>query len=291
MLSVAGLTIPFASAHRAAQAGQKDLAMPPLFQSKTASNAPLVVHGGRPLAGSFEVHAAKNAVLPIMGACLLTAEPVTLHRVPRLSDVEVLLEILGSLGARHEWVGRHSLTVEAAHLRSTEAPYVLVSKMRASFEVFGPLLARMGEARVAMPGGCVIGPRPVDQHVKAFRALGVSLSEEGGDFHAVRERPLSGRFVFDLKTVGGTRNAVMAAALGSGRVVLENCALEPEVVDLANFLNGLGARVRGAGTPTIEVEGVERLGGGEYTVIPDRIDAAPSCSRPPPLGGSSPWSG
>jgi UDP-N-acetylglucosamine 1-carboxyvinyltransferase len=247
--------------------------MPPLFQSKTMSSAPLVIRGGRPLEGEIEVLAAKNAALPIIIGSILSPEPVVLHGVPRLADVEVILEIVASLGTRYEWSGAHTLNLHTPELTSIEAPYSLGSKMRASFEVLGALLARAGEALVSMPGGCVIGPRPVDQHVKALRMMGATLTEDGGDFHAIRERPLSGRVVFDIQTVGGTRNAILAATLGSGRVTLENVALEPEVIDLANFLNSLGAKISGAGTTVIEIEGVSRLHGGEYTIIPDRMEA------------------
>jgi UDP-N-acetylglucosamine 1-carboxyvinyltransferase len=247
--------------------------MPPLFESKVMSNAPLAIRGGRPLTGRLEVYPAKNAALPVIVASLLSSEPITLHGVPRLADVECILEIVATLGAKWEWLGRHSLRIHTPELTAIEAPYALVSKMRASFVVLGAVLARAGEARVSMPGGCAFGPRPVDQHVKAFRAMGATVVEEGGDFHALRDRPLTGRFVFDLLTVGGTQNAILAATLGTGLVRLENASIDPDVVDLVEFLNGLGARISGAGTHTIEIEGVERLGGGEYRVIPDRLEA------------------
>lgn len=247
--------------------------MPPLFTSKRMPATPLVIQGGRPLCGELGVNGSKNAALPIVVASLLSAEPVVLHGIPRLSDIEVILEIVASLGARVEWLGHNSLSLHTPELTAIEAPYALVSKMRASILVLGAVLARAGEARVSMPGGCAFGPRPVDQHVKALRALSATVLEEGGDFHAVRDRPLCGRFVFDILTVGGTQNAILAATLGTGIVRLENASIDPDVVDLAGFLNQLGARVRGAGTHTIEVEGVERLGGGEYRVIPDRLEA------------------
>ena len=174
---------------------------------------------------------------------------------------------------RWTWVGPHSLSIQTPAITNTETPYSLVAKMRASFEVLGPLLARAGEARVSMPGGCTFGPRPVDQHVKAFRAMGAAVVEENGDFQVIRDHALSGRVVFDIKTVGGTRNAMMAACLGTGMVRLENCALEPDVIDLANFLNTLGADIRGAGSSSIEIQGVPTLHGGEYRVMPDRIEA------------------
>ncbi|HEX2864946.1 MAG TPA: UDP-N-acetylglucosamine 1-carboxyvinyltransferase, partial [Deinococcales bacterium] len=247
--------------------------MPPLFHSTTMSNAPLIIRGGQPMHGELDIFAAKNAALPIIIASLLTSEPVVLHGVPRLADVEVILQIVATVGTRSEWTGPHTLALHTPELTSTETPYSLGSKMRASFEVLGALLARAGEARVGMPGGCVIGPRPVDQHVKAFRQMGAVLTEDNGYFTAVRPGALGGRVVFDRQTVGGTRNAMLAAALGAGHVTLENVALEPEVVDLANFLNHLGARVRGAGTPEIEIEGVPAMHGGEYRIIPDRMEA------------------
>ncbi len=248
--------------------------MPPLFESRTMSNAPLIIRGGQAIHGSLEVNPSKNAALPILAASLLLSEPVTLHGVPRLSDVEVILEIVGSLGAKYQWVGPHSLTIHTPEITATEAPYSLVSKMRASFNVLGPLLSRAGEARISMPGGCSFGPRPVDQHVKALRAMGVTLAEEGGDFIAVRDRPLSGRFVFDVLTVGGTQNAVCAAVLGEGLVRLENASIDSDVVDLCNFLVSLGAKIAGIGTHTLEVEGVPSLSGGEYHIIRDRLEAA-----------------
>lgn len=247
--------------------------MPPLFHSLTMSNAPLIISGGLPLGGELEIFAAKNAALPIIIASLLTPEPVVLHGVPRLADVEVILQIVQTVGTRFEWTGPHTLCLHTPELTNTETPYSLGLKMRASFEMLGALLARAGEARVGMPGGCVIGVRPVDQHVKAFRQMGATLTEDNGCFTATRSGPLGGRVVFDRQTVGGTRNAMLAAALGAGHVTLENVALEPEVIDLANFLNHLGARVRGAGTPEIEIEGVSTLHGGDYTIIPDRMEA------------------
>ena len=247
--------------------------MPPLFESKNMSNAPLLIRGGTPISGTLEVNPSKNAALPIIVASLLCPEPVTLHGVPRLSDIECILEIVASLGAKWTWQGQHTLTIHTPEITNTEAPYSLVAKMRASFNVLGPLLARAGEARVSMPGGCAFGPRPVDQHIKAFRQMGAAVNESGGDFHVVRDRPLSGRVVFDMLTVGGTQNAMLAAVLGGGTVRLENASIDPDVVDLGNFLNAMGAKVHGLGTHTIEIEGVEALHGGEYHPIRDRLEA------------------
>ncbi len=247
--------------------------MPPLFESKTMSSAPLLIRGGNAISGTLPVNPSKNAALPILAASILCGEPVTLHGIPRLSDVEVILSIVSSLGVKFAWQSEHTLTIHAPEITSVEAPYSLVSKMRASFNVMGPLLARVGEARVPQPGGCTFGVRPVDQHIKALRALGATIVENNGDFIAVRDRPFSGRFVFDLLTVGGTQNAVCAVVLGTGMVRLENCSIDTDVVDLCNFLNTLGAKIRGVGSHTLEIEGVAALTGGEYTVIPDRLEA------------------
>ncbi|AWN24567.1 UDP-N-acetylglucosamine 1-carboxyvinyltransferase [Deinococcus irradiatisoli] len=234
---------------------------------------PLHITGGRPLSGEFAVQPSKNAALPIIVAALLSREPVTLHGIPRLSDIYTILDIVGHLGAQHAWVGPNSVTLHTPEILNTEAPYALVSKMRASFIVMGSLISRAGEATVSMPGGCAFGYRPVDQHVKAFRALGLEMDEEGGNFAALRTRPLSGSYVFEMLTVGATQNAILAATLGSGQVVLENASIDTDVVDMINFLNSLGADIRGAGTNTITVQGVGSLRGGEYRIIPDRIEA------------------
>ncbi len=234
---------------------------------------PLHITGGRPLSGEFAVQPSKNAALPIIVAALLSTEPVTLHGIPRLSDIYTILDIVGHLGAQHAWVGPNSVTLHTPEILNTAAPYALVSKMRASFIVMGALIARAGEATVSMPGGCAFGYRPVDQHVKAFRALGVDMEEEGGNFAAQRPRALSGSYVFEMLTVGATQNAILAAVLGSGQVVLENASIDTDVVDMINFLKSLGADIRGEGSNTITVQGVPSLRGGEYRIIPDRIEA------------------
>lgn len=234
---------------------------------------PLHVTGGRQLGGEIAVQHSKNAALPIIVATLLSSEPITLHGIPRLSDVYTILELMHHLGTRHAWVGPNSLTLHTPEIENTDAPYALVSKMRASFIVLGAILARAGTATVSMPGGCAWGPRPVDQHVKALRALGAEVIEDGGNFFAHREGSLNGSFVFELLTVGGTHNAILAAALGEGTVTLENASIDTDVVDVIEFLNALGARIEGAGTNTITIHGVKELHGGEYTVIPDRIEA------------------
>ncbi|MPY65440.1 UDP-N-acetylglucosamine 1-carboxyvinyltransferase [Deinococcus sp. SDU3-2] len=234
---------------------------------------PLHLVGGRDLSGEIAIQHSKNAALPIIVASLLSREPITLHGIPRLSDVDTILELMAHLGTRAAWTGPNSLTLHTPEILSTHAPYALVSKMRASFIVLGAILARAGEATVSMPGGCAWGPRPVDQHVKALRALGAHLTEEGGDFAATRAGSLSGTFVFEMLTVGGTHNALLASVLGDGVVTLENASIDTDVVDLVHFLNALGAQIEGAGTNTLTVRGVPALRGGEYTVIPDRIEA------------------
>jgi UDP-N-acetylglucosamine 1-carboxyvinyltransferase len=232
----------------------------------------LHITGGRPLQGELRVNTAKNSVLYLILASLLSDEPVVLKDVPRLRDVATILDIVAHFGASVRWQGRDVL-LHAESLVRSEAPYGLVSKMRASFVAMGALLGRCGSARMSMPGGCAFGPRPVDRHIKAFEQLGVQLSEDGGDFVARRLRPLAGRVVFDAPTVGGTQNVILASALGSGEVVIENAALEPEVADLAEMLNRMGARIGGAGTATIEIGGVQRLHGVCYRPLPDRIEA------------------
>ena len=234
---------------------------------------PLHIQGGRPLGGEIAVQHSKNAALPIIVATLLSSEKVTLHGIPRLSDVETILELMAHLGTVHTWIGENSLELHTPEILNTDAPYALVSKMRASFIILGAILARAGQATVSMPGGCAWGPRPVDQHVKALRALGAQVIEDGGNFDARRSGSLNGSFVFELLTVGGTHNAILAATLGDGVVTLENASIDTDVVDLIEFLNTLGADIQGAGTNTITIHGVKALRGGTYTVIPDRIEA------------------
>ena len=234
---------------------------------------PLHVQGGHPLSGEITVQHSKNAALPIIVATLLSREKITLHGVPRLSDVDTILDLMHHLGTSHAWVGENTLELHTPEILNTDAPYALVSKMRASFIVLGAILARAGQATVSMPGGCAWGPRPVDQHVKALRALGAEVVEDGGNFDARRAGSLNGTFVFELLTVGGTHNAILAAVLGDGVVTLENASIDTDVVDLIEFLNSVGADIQGAGTNTIVIRGVPALRGGAYTVIPDRIEA------------------
>jgi len=232
----------------------------------------LTINGGTPLRGCFPVNTAKNSALYLMLAALLTDEPVRLREVPKLSDVLVTQEILEHIGASVHWEDC-DVVIHARNIINCEAPYRLVSKMRASFVSMGALLARCGSATVSMPGGCAFGPRPVDRHIKAFQSLGVEIDEVGGEFRALRTQALTGTVQFEAPTVGGTQNVILAAALGSDRVVIENAALEPEIADLANMLNGMGARVSGAGTSTITIDGVERLSGTDYRPVADRIEA------------------
>lgn len=231
----------------------------------------LIINGGNPLAGEIRVNPAKNSALKVMVASLLTDQPVTLEEVPRLRDVEVLLELLSHLGTHYAWEGT-TLHLHTPEIRSIEAPRELVDKMRASFNVMGALLARVGEAMVSMPGGCSFGPRPVDQHLKALTSLGAQIREENGYFHATMAQPAQGRVVYDLPTNGGTEQALMAAALGS-ETVLVNVAQEPEISDLCGFLQMLGAQIEGVGSSILRIRGTRQPAGGRYRIIPDRIEA------------------
>ncbi|HYB41474.1 MAG TPA: UDP-N-acetylglucosamine 1-carboxyvinyltransferase [Candidatus Methylomirabilis sp.] len=233
----------------------------------------LIIEGGSPLAGRVEVSAAKNAALPALCAALLTAEPVILDNVPALADVSTMRSLLERLGAEFSNPEDAGTTVRVARLASHEAPYELVSTMRASVLVLGPLLARGGVARVALPGGCAIGLRPIDQHLKGFQKLGADISIQNGYVEARASRLKGTRITTDLVTVTGTENLMMAAVLAEGTTVLENAAREPEVADLARLLVAMGARVEGAGTERIEIEGVPEIGGARHRIIPDRVEA------------------
>ncbi|UCH27524.1 MAG: UDP-N-acetylglucosamine 1-carboxyvinyltransferase [Trueperaceae bacterium] len=240
--------------------------------TNNASNEALTIQGGTPLSGEVTVKRAKNSALYLILASLLTTEPIRLQDVPRLSDVDVILDILRHVGVDVRWHGR-DLFLQAKHIHTCSAPYSLVSKMRASFVIMGALLARCGESRVSMPGGCAFGPRPIDRHIRAFKSLGVTISEEGGDFYARRDDLLSGRVVFEAPTVGGTQNVILACAASSREVIIENAALEPEVGDLCTMLSEMGAEITGAGTSVITIRGVEGLKGVTYRPISDRIEA------------------
>jgi UDP-N-acetylglucosamine 1-carboxyvinyltransferase len=238
--------------------------------------------GGRPLSGTIPISGAKNATLPLMIASLLTEETLVLDNVPRLADVGLLQRILGNHGVDVMVSGKRSgetadhgqtLHISAAHIVDTTAPYDLVSKMRASFWVIAPLIARMGEARVSMPGGCAIGTRPVDLLIMAVERLGAKIDIEGGYVIAQAPKGLrGGEIVFPKVTVGGTHTAIMAAALANGTTVIENAAREPEIDDVADCLNKMGARISGAGTSRVVIEGVAKLGGARHSVLPDRIE-------------------
>ncbi len=232
----------------------------------------LHIEGGVRLAGEVICSGAKNAALPILCAALLTDEPVTLHNVPQLRDVDTLLRLLTQMGVSVERTGS-TVTLCARAITHPVAPYELVKTMRASILVLGPLTARLGEARVSLPGGCAIGARPVDQHIKGLTALGAEVRVEHGDVHAQARRLRGTRIVFDMITVTGTENLLMAAALAEGVTVLENAAREPEVQDLAQLLVAMGARIEGIGSDTLVVHGVSRLHGAEYRVMSDRIEA------------------
>lgn len=233
----------------------------------------IVVEGGQPLNGEVQISGAKNAVLPILCATLLADEPVTIRNVPNLHDVVTTRRLLSELGAGVVQDGGSTVTVDPRSVNRHVAPYELVKTMRASVLVLGPLLAKYGQAEVSLPGGCAIGSRPVDQHIKGLQALGADISVENGYIKAQRNGRLKGaRFVFDMVTVTGTENVLMAAVLAEGTSVLENAAMEPEVVDLAVCLNALGANIENAGGGRIVVHGVERLGGGSHDVLPDRIE-------------------
>ena len=234
----------------------------------------LVVKGGRRLMGTVKTSGAKNAVLPIIAASILGKTPSILDEVPKLEDVHTISEVLKCLGLEVSCPAPNVLHIDSTKITAYEAPYELVRTMRASFLVMGPLLARVGKARISMPGGCAIGARPIDIHLKAFEALGVKIEQGHGYIEASAPNGLKGTNIyFDFPSVGATENVLMAASLAEGITIVENAAEEPEIVDLANYLNKMGAKIRGAGTDTIRIEGVKELHGAEYTIIPDRIEA------------------
>ncbi len=233
----------------------------------------LLIQGGRPLQGEVAISGAKNAALPILCASLLTADPLVLNNVPSLRDIGTTLTLLQRMGVRAERGDENRVTLQADQVSSQEAPYELVKTMRASILVLGPLVARFGRARVSLPGGCAIGQRPVDQHIKGLAAMGARIHIDHGFVVAEAERLRGASILTDMVTVTGTENLMMAAALANGRTVLENAACEPEVVDLANVLIAMGAHIEGHGTDRIVIEGVERLHGAAHRIVPDRIEA------------------
>ena len=233
----------------------------------------IIVKKSEPLRGTVKIDGAKNAVLPIIAATLLAEGKSVLKGVPNLRDVHVISDLLRHLGAEVTYEGT-TLTVDASNISTCEAPYELVRKMRASFLVMGPLLARFNHTKISMPGGCAIGTRPIDLHLKGFKSLGAEVEIDHGFVEAKTEKLTGNKLYLDFPSVGATENIMMAAALAEGTTIIENAAEEPEIVDLANFLNEMGANVKGAGTNTIKIKGVESLKGAEHTVIPDRIEAA-----------------
>jgi len=236
----------------------------------------LVIHGGNPLRGRVKIGGAKNAVLPIIAAALLGSRGESvLEDVPALEDVYTIAAVLRSLGVQADYsAAEHRLRIDAAKIETVSAPFDLVRKMRASFLIMGPLLAREGHAEIALPGGCAIGTRPIDLHLKGFEALGAEIEITQGAIHASAPHGLKGaRIYFDFPSVGATENVMMAASCAEGQTILENPALEPEIVDLANYLNVMGAQIRGAGTNQIKIDGVPGLTAAAYTIIPDRIEA------------------
>ncbi|WP_068636979.1 UDP-N-acetylglucosamine 1-carboxyvinyltransferase [Thauera butanivorans] len=245
----------------------------------------LLIEGGSRLSGEVAISGAKNAALPILCAALLTAEPVTFTNVPQLKDIGTLLALLAQMGVKVAREG-DSVTLDASGLNNPVAPYEMVKTMRASILVLGPLVARCGEARVSLPGGCAIGARPVDQHIKGLQAMGAEVKVEHGYVHAKVPRLKGARLFTDMVTVTGTENLMMAAVLADGETVIENAAREPEIVDLANCLVSMGARVSGAGSDVIRIRGVDRLHGASHRIMPDRIETGTYLCAAAATGGS-----
>lgn len=235
----------------------------------------LLITGGARLEGELRASGAKNSAVTILAASLLANEPVTISNVPHLRDITTMIEILGSLGIEVVIDEKMNIEIHANTIKRFRAPYELVKTMRASFLVLGPMLAHYGQAEVSLPGGCAIGPRPVDQHLKGLTALGAKIEMEEGYVKATVDGRLKGtRFIFDFSTVGGTEQIMMAATLAEGETILENCAREPEIIDLADCLNAMGARITGQGTDTIVIAGVDALKGCHHRVIADRVETA-----------------
>ena len=251
----------------------------------------LVIEGGRPLGGEVRVSGAKNAALPLLCASLLTAEPVILTNVPRLNDVRTMQTLLAQMGVRLDTREAGTVALDASAIDWPLAPYELVKTMRASILALGPLVARSGEARVSLPGGCAIGLRPVDQHVKGLEAMGAEIDLEHGYISARAKRLAGTRFVFDLVTVTGTENLMMAATLALGTTTLENAAREPEIVDLARCLTAMGARITGAGSDRITIEGVAKLHGTTHSIMPDRIETGTFLAAVVAAGGEATLAG
>ncbi|MBI4740895.1 MAG: UDP-N-acetylglucosamine 1-carboxyvinyltransferase [Betaproteobacteria bacterium] len=246
----------------------------------------LLIQGGTPLSGEVAISGAKNAALPILCASLLCAEPLRLSNVPHLNDISTMLRLIAQMGVGVTLDGTDGLLLDSSGLNNPLAPYDMVKTMRASILVLGPLLARCGEARVSLPGGCAIGARPVDQHIKGLQAMGAEVHVENGYVHAKATRLKGARIVTDMVTVTGTENLMMAAVLADGETVIENAAREPEVVDLANCLVAMGAQISGAGTDIVRIRGVERLHGATHPIMPDRIETGTYLCAAAATGGA-----
>ena len=246
----------------------------------------LLIQGGTPLSGEVAISGAKNAALPIICASLLSAEPLHLTNVPHLNDIATMLRLIAQMGVEVTMDGTDGLVLDSRGLNNPLAPYDMVKTMRASILVLGPLLARCGEARVSLPGGCAIGARPVDQHIKGLQAMGAEIHVEHGYVHAKASRLKGARIVTDMVTVTGTENLMMAAVLADGETIIENAAREPEVVDLANCLVSMGAQISGAGTDIIRIRGVERLHGATHPIMPDRIETGAYLCAAAATGGT-----
>lgn len=231
-----------------------------------------MVEKSPPLRGNIRISGAKNSALPILAASLLGTEDIILENVPKLKDVEVMCEVLSYLGAKVELLDKGIIKINSANINKHETPYELMSRMRASFLVAGPLLTRLGRAKTSLPGGCAIGTRPIDLHLKGFRALGARIDVDHGNIGAHADELIGERIYLDFPSVGATENVMMAAVMAEGETIIDNAAMEPEIVDLSNFLNKLGGRIKGAGTSTIKIRGVKKLGGATHSVIPDRIE-------------------
>ena len=246
-----------------------------------------IIHGGRPLMGEVTISGAKNAAVAIIPAALLVDGVCRIENIPQISDVTLLFSILEELGANVRVLNRHTVEIDSRHVHSTTPSFDLVRRIRASYYLLGALLGRFGKATVAMPGGCNFGVRPIDQHIKGFTTMGAEVSVEGGFIHtAAKNGRLTGAPVYlDVVSVGATMNIMMAAALADGVTTIENAAKEPHIVDLANFLNSMGADIKGAGTDSIKIRGVERLTGGSYCIIPDQIEAGTYMAAVAATGG------
>ncbi len=244
----------------------------------------IIVRPSGPLKGKIRIGGAKNAALPILAACLLGTEDIVLEDVPKLKDVEIMIEVLRELGVKVKYDG-DLIVINSKNLTSYQTNYELMSKMRASFLVMGPLLARMGQAVNSLPGGCAIGSRPIDLHLKGFKALGAKVEMTHGNISAKADKLQANNIYLDFPSVGATENIIMTATLAEGETLIENCAKEPEIVDLASFLNKMGAKITGAGTSTIKIKGVQKLKGCYHQIIPDRIVAGTFMIAPAITGG------